>query len=142
MSYELFETPKDSIALLVDLILDIFNDTGMDEEDQEIICSIVEQHAKKMKVKEQKALLNLILVWSTDLMNNMKYWKSTMEINTCCADSECGAYQDANQFLRSYGIEPSIKQEEDHVCLKFNFPKGKQEKRKFINELEKRLNQD
>ena len=45
-----------------------------------------------------------------------------MKLYTCCPHDTCGAFQMALNWLRSQGIEPAIKCDEEHHFFEFNFP--------------------
>lgn len=59
----------------------------------------------------------------------------TMKIYTCCPRSECGAYQDALEFLRRFGVEPRIGMDDAGHYLEVRLPKNPTKRTEFLREL-------
>jgi hypothetical protein len=45
-----------------------------------------------------------------------------MRVDTCCPHEGCGAFQEALNWLRSWGIEPAIEFNDGHHYFEFDFP--------------------
>lgn len=63
-----------------------------------------------------------------------------MKIYTCCPDENCGAFDAAQRWLKSYGLEPSIGKDNHGHYLEFETPKDwtEQQLEEFREELAKR----
>lgn len=61
-----------------------------------------------------------------------------MKLYTCCPKAECTTFKDALNFLHSYGIEPSILEDNDGHYFEFNLPEQTDDQtQKFYYELSK-----
>lgn len=60
---------------------------------------------------------------------------SKMKIYTCCPHSACRAYQDALEFLRRFGIEPTIGIDNAGHYLEVRLPKKRTKRAEFLREL-------
>lgn len=45
-----------------------------------------------------------------------------MRVYTCCPHRGCNGFRDALRFLRDWGIEPEIKQDDDGHFFEFDIP--------------------
>jgi hypothetical protein len=45
-----------------------------------------------------------------------------MKLYTCCPHEGCGAFQEALNWLKSWGIEPALEHDGDHHYFEFDFP--------------------
>lgn len=49
--------------------------------------------------------------------------KSYFRIYTCCPNNDCDSFQNALGFLKSFGIEPALKCNDEGHCFDFSVPK-------------------